>query len=154
MGEENKFEDSVFEQIPDIETFKSNLFKLKSLDLSSRSQEEIQHVVHEHTIFVPNFISLIAPQEFCDYKLYRARFKVDPEKENVYLHSTFSYPNNVFCNQKSRANIERRNVFYCADSAAAAILESKPASGDTGCLSIWKPTIDRKVQCAVFQRKT
>lgn len=127
--------------------------KLKSLDLSSYTQEEIHKIVHKHTIFIPNYLCPIPNNEFNDYRLYRARFKVDPEKENVYLQSTFSYPNNFFCSENGRANIRRRNVFYCADSPIASILESKPAIGDTGCLSIWKPNIDRKVMCALFLKE-
>jgi hypothetical protein len=153
MTEENQLDDQAFDKIPDIETFKANLLKLQSLDLSSYSQEEIHKIVHLHTVFIPNYICPIPAEEFSGYKLFRARFKVDPEKENVYLHSTFSYPNNTFCNQNGRANIKRRNVFYCADSAIAAILESKPVTGDTGCLSIWRPTIDREVMCAIFLKE-
>ncbi len=151
--EEEKFDDSTFDKLPDIKTFRTNLQKLKSLDLSSHSQKEIHEIVHQHTVFIPNYILPIPANEFCDYKFYRARFKVDPEKENIYLHSTFSYPNNFFCNQNGRANIKRRNVFYCADAASAAILESKPVRGDTGCISIWKPVIDREVNCAVFLKE-
>jgi hypothetical protein len=150
---EDKFDNSVFDQLPDFETFRTNLLKLKSIDLSSYSQDEIHRIVHQHTVFVPSFICLIPATEFGSYKMYRARFKVDPEMENVYLHSTFSYPNNSYCNQNGRANIKRRNVFYCAESAVAAILESKPVRGDTGCLSIWKPVVEREVKCAIFLKE-
>jgi hypothetical protein len=107
---------------------------LKSLDLSLFSQEEIYQIVYKHARFIPSFISIIPSNEFCSIKLFRARFKIDPEKENVYLNSTFSYPHNYFCNQNGRANIKKRNVFYCSDSGISAILESKPNRGDTGCL--------------------
>lgn len=147
---EEKFDDTAFDKLPDIETYRTNLLKLKSLDLSTYSLEEIHDTVHRHTVFIPNYICPIPSKEFCDYKLYRARFKVDPEKENVYISSTFSYPNNIFCSQNGRANLKRRNVFYCSDSPVAAILESKPLRGDNGCVSIWKPAIDRDVACSVF----
>lgn len=150
---EENFDDSAFDKLPDIETFHANLLKLKSLDLSSYSQKEIHDIVYQHTAFIPNYIYPIPVKNFCNYKLYRARFKVDPEKENVYLHSTFSYPNSFFCNQNGRANIKKRNVFYCADSPAASILESKPSRGDTGCVSIWKPFVDREVNCAIFLKE-
>jgi len=152
-AEGNKFDDSAFGTLPDIEAFRANLQKLKSLDLSSSSQEEIHKIVYQHTVFIPNYILPISKSEFCGYKLYRARFNVDPENENVYLESTFSYPNNIFCNQNGRANIKSRNTFYCADSPAAAILESKPNSGDTGCVSLWKSQIDRDVNCAIFLKQ-
>jgi hypothetical protein len=142
MTDDNRNTEFPSDDLPNIEVFKQNLLKLKSLDLSSYSQEQIHQIVHQHTVFVPNYLYPIVGNEFCNYKLYRARFKVDPEKENVYLQSTFSYPNNAFCSENGRANIKRRNVFYCADSPMAAILESKPSTGDMGCLSIWKPIID------------
>jgi hypothetical protein len=151
--EDERFDNSAFDNLPDLETFRANLQRLRSIDLSSKSQEEIHDIVHRHTVFIPNYILPISEKEFCEYKLYRARFKVDPEKENVYLHSTFSYPNNFFCNQNGRANIKGKNVFYCADSPVAAILESKPNRNDTGCVSIWKPIIDRQVNCAVFLKE-
>jgi len=153
MIDTEKFDDAEFDKMPDIETFRANLNRLKSLDLSSYSQEEIHHIVHEHTVFIPNYVCPIPAKEFCDYKLYRARFEVDPEKENVYLHSTFSYPNNAFCSENGRANIKRRNVFYCADSPVAALLESKPGKGDHGCISEWRPVIDRKVNAAIFLKE-
>jgi len=150
MPDTEQFNDSDFDNLPEINLYREKLDKLKSLDLSSLSQKEIHRIVHEHTVFIPNFICLIPPKEFSSYKLYRARFKIDPEKENVYLHSTFSYPNNVFCRENGRANISRRNVFYCADSPLAALLESKPKKGDFGCISEWRPIINRKVSAAIF----
>ena len=148
-----KFDASVFDTIPDAKIFRENLSKLKAIDLSLCTQEEIHQIVHKHTVFLPNYRCHIPKIEFNNFKLYRARFKIDSAQENIYLQSTFSYPNTAFCKENGRANLKGRNVFYCSDSPIAAILESKPIKGDMGCISIWRPNINRQVICAPFLKE-
>jgi hypothetical protein len=141
--------EEVFHDLPDINTYRENLNKLRHTDLSTATADQIHEAFFKHALFSPTYISVFNQDEFT-MPIYRVRLNVDAGKENVYLNSTFSYPNGYFCRNNGRANIKGRSVFYCSDYAVAALLESKPKNGDSGCLSIWKVKADREVKAAVF----
>ena len=71
--------------------------------------------------------------------------KVNQEKENIQLASTFSYPPSTYCNCNGRANIPKCPVFYCSDDLETSFKEVKPQIGEKLFMSFWKINCDRKV---------
>lgn len=139
-----------FNELPDLSRYIDDLDRLSRLDLKDSNLREIEREFFKYARFQPQSYGQMAAEDLNKLKLFRVRLNVDPENENVYLHSTFSYPPAAFCSDNGRANIKKRSVFYGSESADTAILESKPKPGDSGVLSIWRPIVDREIRYSIF----
>ena len=145
--------ESDFHSLPSLEEFKRHLEKLKDVQLDNPTIEQIRESYFSIIPFLPRMLSKMHFQENRHLPFYRVRLNIDPEKEDLGLIRTYSYPSVNYCTKNGRANRHGKTVFYCSNKAFAAIFESKPKVGDTGYLSIWQNNIIRPLSAAVYLPK-
>lgn len=135
-----------------IEELKKNLKDLFELDKSLLTPEEIQKLVFEKAIVLPNFFAPIPKETINLLKLFRVRAEktMDMKNEDLSLIRTFSYPSPCFCSRNGRANLKNKSVFYCADIKETALAESNLEKNDVAYLSIWKIACDREANYTAY----
>jgi RES domain len=139
-------------KIPELEIYKKNLQELRELDLSEKSEEEIETLFNKLAIYHPIFLCIVPKDEFNKNIFYRVR-NIKPRTEEISLIRTFPYPSPSLCHSNGRANVKGKSVFYASDYAIAAMLESRQKEDEMGFLSFWKPAVDRDVRVALFLPK-
>lgn len=144
---------SDFEGLPSLEEFKLHLEDLKNIKLVDPTIDEIHKTYFSILPFLPRMLSRINFDENRELPFYRVRLNIDPQKEDLSLIRTYSYPSADHCKTSGRANRRGKTVFYCSNKAFAAIFESKPKVGDIGYLSIWENDITRPLNAAVYLPK-
>jgi len=145
--------DSDYDSLPTFAVFKEQLEKLKQIHLENPSIEEIQNTYYSIMPFLPRMLSRIHFNENRHLPFYIVRLNIDPDKEDIGLIRTYSYPSVNFCTDNGRANRHGKTVFYCSNKAFAAVFESKPKVGDTGYLSVWENNITKPLNAAVYLPK-
>lgn len=135
--------------IPDFDTYKKQLDELRTTDFSKFSQDEISHFVYGQVGILPQLVGWHNAERFNKFDFYRVRLNIDPNKEDLSLISTYSYPPAIFCKENGRANVAGKSVFYCSNMPFAAIFESKAKVGDIGYLSIWSTRAQDRVKYSV-----
>ncbi len=139
-------------KIPDFETYKNDLDLLRTLNLDSCNDKEIEDAFFKYAKLLPHFISKIPKDHFNTKTFYRVR-NLQHGSEDISLIRTFSYPNPGICNFNGRANKAGKSVLYTSDYAIAAMIESKQKDEEIGFLGLWQPKVDRDVQFAIFLPK-
>jgi RES domain len=140
-------------KFPEFTEYKAQLESLISTDLSVLSYEEIGRLFYEKAILFQQAFGLNPNEQFNERTFYRARFNLR-EDEDPNLIRTYSYPPPQACKANGRANLKGKAVFYCAEHAGAAILESKPSPGSKGYMSVWNGNATRPVKYGICLPKS
>lgn len=143
MTESNEFD------FPNFETYKSNLSALDVIDFAEYTPQDIYYKYFELAKTIPLCHKIFTASEFNKNVFFRARLNIKPDKEDISLVSTFSFPPNNLCNENNRANISTRTVFYCSNNPNSAIIECKPENGAEGFLGIWKANSKRSLKSGI-----
>lgn len=131
---------------PDLEKFINDLEILDNYDFNNLNEKEIYDIYYDYARVLPTNIGWFKPEKFNSLKFYRVRLNIDPNKEDITLAQTYSYPPPKFCFENGRANLKGKSVFYCSNEAKVAVLECKPKEGDEGFLTEWKGTAKRPIK--------
>lgn len=138
-----------FSDLPDYETYLSDLEKLSNYNFEGLKKSEIYNICYDFARTMPSRYGTLSPEKFNHHTFYRARINIDKEKEDLGLIQTYSYPSSIICNKNGRANVKGTSVFYCSDNPNAAILEVKPKIGDEIFLSVWKGVTTKNIKVGI-----
>lgn len=124
---------------PTFEEYKSNLQQLYNFEFDGLSYDEIYNKYYDSAIVLQTLGGYLVSEKINGRQLYRARpFSQINENEDLSLIQTYSYPPNNVCNNNGRANIKHKSVFYCTDSAVAAVKEANVKENERCYLSVWE----------------
>ena len=127
------------EQLPTKRQLKRNLIDLMTIDKRNMSVEDIKQLFFKKAFLFPRGVDSVEQIILNTLVLWRTR-KIS-ENEDINIQRTFSYP--LSCSENGRAHLKEQPVFYCANSKATALFESRPIQGEILFLSKWKVTSDR-----------
>jgi hypothetical protein len=140
----------ILSKLPDLQKFKESLIELEELDLSNCTLDQIHSNYFDRAILLPNQGIIIPNNESDSNYVYRARFNINENEENLKLIRTFSYPDPSLCKKNGRGNLKNMTVFYCADIPLTAFLESRPKINDVGYMGKWRLKCNRELTCVAF----
>lgn len=149
LASEQEFQREV-NRFPDLKTLQRNLDELMSVDKSGMSRQEIRDLFFRHAILQPFSYIAYEGNKLNLLTTFRARVGINERSEGVYSVKTFSYPTAQFCRQNGRANLMGKPVFYCSDQGGTAMIETKPALGDTIYLGKWGILCNREWRISCF----
>jgi len=143
----NNFTEKDLELFPSYDEYCDDLKMLSEMDLSNKNSEEIYNIIYDYLKILPACFGVFSPTKFNKIPFYRCRIKNNIGKiENKDLIQTHSFPPSNVCKENGRANLKNHSVFYCSNDPRAAILESKPKTGDEVYLSEWKAKATRNIK--------
>ncbi len=140
----------ILDQFPDFPVYQKHLQELEELDLKNFTQDQIHTAFYSRAILFPNKGITIPNNESNSKFVYRVRFNINENKEDLNLIRTFSYPDPSFCLFNGRANLKNKSVFYCADIPLTAFLESRPKNNDIGYMGKWQLKCHRDLTFIAF----
>lgn len=136
-------------EFPDFEIYFNGLKTLDDYDFSNLCNREIYDTFYDYAKILPYSYGIFNPQKFNQHTFFRVRLNINREKEDISLIHTYSYPPSSVCNEKGRANLNGKSVFYCSNNPNAAILECKPKIGNEGYLSFWNGNTSRNIKAGI-----
>lgn len=144
----NKLYQEDLELFPDYEDYFLALKTLDNYDFKGLSLKEVYKTFYDYAKILPTRVTYYTSNNFNSLNFYRARVKIDVNKEDISLVQTFSNPPTAFCDF-GRANLKYKSVFYCSDNPICSILETKPKEGDEGFLSVWKGNTKKSLKLGI-----
>ncbi|WP_412984489.1 hypothetical protein [Pontimicrobium sp. IMCC45349] len=128
---------------PSLENYKKNLQSLKELDFRNLSFEELRKAYFDQAKILPYVLGNTSHTIFSKNEnnfFYRARIqrRSEMQKEDSTLIQNFSFPPPSYCSDNGRANLKNTSVFYCSNTAPAALNEVEIENGSEGFLGVWE----------------
>lgn len=124
---------------PKLEEYRNNLQKLYKQNMDGLKYEEIYNLYFDAAIVLQILGGYFVSEKTNGRQLYRVRASSQiNELEDLSLIQTYSYPPTNICKNNGRGNIKHKSVFYCADSAVAAVKESNIKENEQCYISVWE----------------
>lgn len=136
-------EKDIIDRFPPLEVYKKNLKKLTEINFESLTFKEKTKAYFDAAILLPRITGDTSHTIFnkkANKYFYRARLQKHDNLniEDTTLIQNFSFPPSSSCKKNGRANIKSTSVFYCSNSAPAALNEIEIEIGSEGFFGVWE----------------